>query len=144
MADAKGRNMVWVVADASGTRFRFQGAAYFYGNKDVREACGLSLWDEKDTDTTGDKSTKNNKVFKATAENKAYLIRLVAVMKPDSAVGGQATQEDKPARRYEFYCSPENVNEAMELLPKTRVDASLLPGNYKIVDVYRKLQISKA
>ena len=132
------REMLQLLVESGGQLYTIQGAKWFYGDKNVRAATGIKIATELNTD---DKRVP----APAGPEIKRLLIRLVAVLAPDSVVGGNAAQEDGARlKRYEFYCSPEYVEEAMQKLRQKAVDPSILPGNYKIQRVYRKADISVA
>ena len=127
-----------LVATVGGVDIIFQGAKYFYGDKDVRGKIGVELLSERQA---GDKRLNVEGVQKM----KQYLVRLVAVLQPENALGvGSNTQSDKPARRFEFYCHPEYTESAMTELNQKAIDPNLLPGGYKVEKVYRKMEISRA
>jgi hypothetical protein len=123
-----GTERVTVYAKIGRTVIRFQGAKWFYGDSDIRAKTGIKTLDEGALDD-GDVPITG-------AQGKQYLVRLVAVLK-------SSVQSDK-SYRFQFYCDPSFVEEAITGLLKKKVDESLLPGSYSIVSVYRKLEISRA
>jgi hypothetical protein len=132
------RELVKLLVESGEQLYFILGAKYFYGDSDIRAATGIKLATERNTD---DKRVP----AKAGPEVKRLLVRLVAVLAPDSLFGGNAAQGDgDEIKRYEFYCSPEFVGEAMTELRGKAIDTSILPGNYKIQQVYRKAEISVA
>lgn len=113
---------------------KFQGAKWFYNDGDVRRNTGIK--------TEGEAQLKADELPLEGAAGKQYLARLVATLAKDSVAGNAAQSEKR--RTYQFYCDPDKCEEAMVKLKGKTVDASLLPGNWKIVKVARKLQISRA
>ena len=107
--------------------YRFKGARWFYNDGDIRAAIGATL--------TGEGDLGDNIVIDKKVSYQRVLVKVVAQLAPDSAVGGNAAQENR-SRQYRFWCHPEFVREALVNLPGKRVDESLLPGNYVIRKVF--------
>ena len=129
-----GTERITVYAKIGKTVIRFQGAKWFYGDSDIRSKTGIKTLDEGALDD-GDVPITGT-------QGKQYLVRLVAVLKGDS-IAQNAAQNDN-SYRYQFYCDPSFAEEAITGLLNKKVDESMLPGGYKIVSVYRKLEISRA
>lgn len=109
------------------TVFRVSGLAkWFYNDADIRAKTGADLTDEADL-------TADN-VVKSKVEYQRKLVRMVATLARDGVGSGNAAQTR--TRQYRFWCHPEFVREATVDLPGKNVDASLLPGNYKITSVF--------
>ena len=125
--------LIKVKAVVGGQPIVFQGAKWFYGDADIRSKCGLENFD--------DAALNDGQLSPRIGANKEYLVRLVATLKRDTVLTNSA-QGDR-GRSYSFYCDPEKAESAMLGLPGKSVDASLLPGNFKIQRVYRKPETSR-
>ena len=116
--------------EVGGVSYQFSGATWFYGDADVRSHTGVKLLTER---TVGNKIQKGQ-------DAKRKMIRLVATLQSS----GILNVFNKPAtRQYPFYCDPDKAEAALENLVGKAVDASLLPGDWEIMYVERKLEVSK-
>jgi hypothetical protein len=106
--------------------YRLQGAKWFYNDADVRGKIGADSTDQSDLNAD-DVVTQ-----KLTYQRK--LVRMVASLKP--AVVGTNSAQRNTSRQLRFWCRPDKVRTAMKDLPGKIIDPSLLPGSYKIANVF--------
>lgn len=107
----------------AGTRYRIQGAKWFYNDADIRSKTGAELTSEADL-------AEGAIDVKIVYQRK--LVRMAMTLSNDR-LGANAAQT-KTKRRY-FWCRPDKVGTAMTGLLNKTVDASLFPGSYKIIKV---------
>lgn len=124
-----------ITDDIGGTRLRFSGAKYFYGDRDVKGIIGIKP--VTDRDNTRDKlKPKNSQMYKM------YLVRLTAVATGQVAGGTGTNQAQRDKKfRINFYCHPEKVEDAILKLPGKSVDRGAGIGSLKIDEVYRARKI---
>jgi hypothetical protein len=107
-------------------RYRLQGAKWFYNDADVRGKIGADMTDQ--ADLSADDVITN----KVTYQRK--LVKMVASLKP--AIAGTNAAQSSKSRQLRFWCRPDKVRTAMKDLPGKTIDPSLLPGSYKIANVF--------
>lgn len=132
-----GTEMARLIADdLGGTRLRFSGAKYFYGNSKVSKIIGISKTTDKD-------NAKNKLKMKSKQDYKMYLVRLTALCSGQvlGGVGTDQAQRDKQFR-INFYCHPDRVDNAILELPGVNVDRGAGIGSLKINEVYRPRKVN--
>lgn len=124
-----------IADDIGGTRLRFSGAKYFYGNRAVQRAIGIK--------PATDRDNAQNKLKMKTQDYKKYLVRLTAIATGQvlGGVGTNQAQRDKKFR-ISFYCHPDRVDNAILELPGKNVDRGAGIGSLKIDEVYRPRKVN--
>jgi hypothetical protein len=136
------RKLIWVYADLGGTQIRFLGARWFYGNKSVRDRIGIEILADQDIGV-GTGLGGRRQLHDDSQKMKQYLVRLTAVLHYNFGPGVNATQSGA-RKRFNFYCDPGYTEEAILRLPGNKIDPNLLPGDWSVHKVYRKMIISRA
>jgi hypothetical protein len=122
-----------IADDIGGTRLRFAGSKYFYGNSTVSKIIGVSA--------TTDRDTGKNKLKLKTIDYKKYLVRLTAICAGNVAGIGNQSQRDKKFN-ISFYCHPDRADNAMLELPGTSVDRGIGIGRLTIQSVHRPRRVT--
>ena len=137
-----GNRLLTLYAEVAGTQIRFKGARWFYGNDNIRGRCGIFVLGDQDIGV-GTGLGGRRQLHVDSQLMKQYLVRLVAVLHYNLGAGINATQGGT-RKRFEFYCDPSYAEDAIIRLPGNKIDPSLLPGEWSVHKVYRKMSIQRS